>query len=84
MSEHYEHRPKQQESEQQFAQRVLERTGVSLEDMQEGTVDDLVGSHIFARREKIWVIATGYPTRVDEETGEEFWEETRCFKKVTF
>lgn len=82
MSE-FEGSPKQEESEQEFAKRVLERTGVSLEKMQEGVEDEIIGSHIFCRRGDVFVVATGYPTRVEEESGQEFWEDPKCFRKIT-
>lgn len=71
------------ETEGDFAKRVLERTGVSLEEMEEGAEEDLIGSHIFCRHGDTWIVATGYPTRVDEETGTEFWDDPKCFRKVT-
>lgn len=73
----------QMESEQEFAKRVLERTGVVLTEMSEGSKDDLIGSHIFCRRGDVFVVATGYPTSVEEESGQEFWKDPKCFKKIT-
>ncbi|OGH91709.1 MAG: hypothetical protein A2534_04900 [Candidatus Magasanikbacteria bacterium RIFOXYD2_FULL_39_9] len=73
-----------QESEAEFAKRVLESTGVDLKDMQEGDQGELVGSHIFCQRGDVFVIATGYPSRTDETTGQEFWEDPKSFKKITF
>ncbi len=70
------------ESEQEFANRVLERTGVALDKMQEGTEDELIGSHIFCRRDNVWVVATGYPSRVEEDGGE-FWDDPACYRKIT-
>ncbi len=71
------------ESEEAFAERVYKETGVKLEDMAEGTQGDLIGSHIFCKRGDVWIVATGYPTYQDEETGQEFWEDPKCFRKVT-
>ena len=73
----------EQSPDSEFAKRVLERTGVSLEEMQEGSENELLGSHIFCHNKEsnMFVVATGYPSRVED--GQEFWDDPKCFRKIT-
>ena len=61
------------ESEGDFERRVEERTGVKLKDIQKGERQDVVGGHIFCRRDELYVVNVGQPSQ--EEDGTEIYPE---------
>jgi len=64
------------ESLESFAARTLARTGVALNDLPRRVArdGDWMG-HIFCARGYDYVCAVGYPVHVDEETGEEIFDQ---------
>lgn len=62
------------ETDEQFAARVVARTGVTLEAMPRRTLrpGELPG-HIFCKRGAQMVVGVGYPDYEDPETGVPYW-----------
>ena len=55
-----------------FENRVLQATGVALQDIPAGNKEDLLQGSILCRRQGTYVVTAGYPAGEDED-GAEFW-----------
>lgn len=65
-----------------FCDRVLARTGVAIATIPDGTADDMLGGHIFARRGATVVVSRGYPD-TDPETGAETYRDFRVIDRTS-
>jgi hypothetical protein len=62
------------ENLEDFAERVLTRTGKHLNDLPRRVATVGGVGHIFCARENVYVCAVGYPARIDED-GIEYWDD---------
>ena len=65
------------ESMVNFANRVLDRTGIAIDEIPDGVPDDILGGHIMCRRGHLYVVGVGYP---DENDGAEVYREVRVVR----
>lgn len=62
------------ESQKNFGARVIEQTGLRLDEIPAGVAEDILGGKILCRRGDTVIVTVGYPDRVDPESGIEFWD----------
>lgn len=63
------------ETMEQFKQRVEEQTGMKFDDIPHGEENDIIDGHIFCKHGDVYVVGIGYPE--EEEEGEEVYSEFR-------
>ena len=71
-----------EETAESFVARVLDATGVALDAIPDGTADDMLDGHIFARRGATVVVSRGYPD-TDPQTGAETYHEFRVIGRAS-
>lgn len=64
-----------------FRVRVMRATGKHVEEVEDGTAEDLAAGHIVAHESGTWVFFSGYPSHEDDE-GVPHWDVSSA-RKVT-
>ena len=64
------------ESMENFKDRVEEQTGIPFDQIPKGEENDIIGGHIFCKKDNVYVVGIGYPDE-DPDTGEETYHQFR-------